>query len=58
MGAIYTRQGEEEKALESFEQALKLANSIDEPDLKATILRSIGEVYFSRGETQLGFDYF
>ncbi|MGH9391322.1 MAG: tetratricopeptide repeat protein, partial [Vicinamibacteria bacterium] len=51
LGQLYSRLGENQKALEYFEEARELLKPLSEPATEATISNAMGQLYFDMGET-------
>ncbi|MFE1745088.1 tetratricopeptide repeat protein [Coleofasciculus sp. H7-2] len=58
LGNAYYSLGENQKALEYYNQALSLFRAEKKPSLEAITLRNIGDVYFKLGETQSSFPFY
>ncbi len=58
LGDFYFLLGENQKALESYNQALTLYGAVKKPLSEATVLGNIGNVYFQSGETKKALDFY
>jgi tetratricopeptide (TPR) repeat protein len=56
LGNVYLELGENQKALESYNQALTLYKAEKKPLDEATVLGNIGNLYFQSGETKKALD--
>lgn len=56
-GLIYSDLGENEKALDFYNQSLKIRRETDDNDEEATTLSNIASVYSMRGEKQKALEY-
>jgi len=58
LGNVYFQLSENQKALESYNQALTLYKAEKKPLYEATVLGSIGNLYFHSGETKKALDFY
>ena len=58
LGSVYSVLGKNQKALESYNQALTLYKAEKKPLDEATVLGSIGSLYFQSGETKKALDFY
>lgn len=58
IGFVYTNLGEQQKALQYFNQSLPVSRAIGDRRWEATALNNIGIVYSNLGEQQKALDYY
>jgi tetratricopeptide (TPR) repeat protein len=58
LGQLYSRLGENQKALEYLEEARTLLKPLSDPATEATISNAIGQLYFDMGEIETALGHF
>jgi CHAT domain-containing protein len=58
IGTVYRALGEQQRALDSYLQALSLVRDLGDRDGEATILNNIGSIYDYLGEQQKALDFY